>query len=147
MPITSLPVAFLPASSNFIQNWSNKRKQGRFFLGEHGRHLPFRGAMNARIGPAFFPTIQRALRFLQTLEAQTFERSLLRVSDTCFHFSFAIGIFNPAGHGHDAVVCQHIPKEWIESRVVDVSDDYALAEIIEYHDARTPTESTEGFLM
>jgi hypothetical protein len=69
------------------------------------------------------------------------------VSDTRFHFSFAIGIFNPAGHGHDAVVCEHIPKEWIESGIVDVRYDDSLAQIIEHHDARAPTESTEGFLM
>jgi hypothetical protein len=103
--------------------------------------------MNARICPTFFPAIQMGLRLLQTLEAQTFERGLLCVSDTRFHFSFAIGILDPAGHGHHAVVCEHIPKEWVKSRIVDVSDDYALPQIVENHQARTPTESTEGFLM
>src|SRR5579864_3077004 len=103
--------------------------------------------MNARIGPAFFPTIQIRLRFLQTLEALAFERSFLCVSDTRFHFSFSIGIFNPARHGHRAVVCKHIPKKWIESGIVDVRYDDSLAQIIEHHDARTPTESAKGLLM
>ena len=88
-----------------------------------------------------------SLRFFQTFEAQSFERSFLSVSDARFHFPFAIGIFDPAGHGHDAVVRKHIPKEWIESGIVDVRNDDALAQIIENHHARTPTESTKGFLM
>src|SRR6266446_6818766 len=69
------------------------------------------------------------------------------MSDPCFHFSFAIGILNPAGHGHNTVVREHIPKEWIESGIVNISNDDSLAQIIEHHDARTPTESAKGFLM
>jgi len=95
--------------------------------------------MNARIRPTFFPTIQIGLRFFQTLEAQAFERSLLRVSDTCFHFSFAIGIFNPARHGHDTVMCEHVPKKWIESGIVDVRNEDSFTKIIENHQARAPT--------
>ena len=95
--------------------------------------------MNTRIGPTFFPAIQISLRFFQTLEALAFERSFLRVSDTRFHFSFAIGIFNPARHSHDAVVCEHISKEWIESGIVNVRNDDSFAQIIENYQTRTPT--------
>ena len=63
------------------EGFQRQRKQVRFFFGEHGRHLPFRRAMNARIRPAFFPAIQIRLRFLQTLEAHPFERGFLRVAD------------------------------------------------------------------
>ena len=103
--------------------------------------------MDTRIGPARFPAIEIRLRFFQALEAQSFERSFLCVPHARFHFPFAIGIFDPARHGHDAVVCEHIPKQWIESGIVDVRSDDALAQIIENHDARTPTKSTKGLLM
>jgi len=72
-------------------------------------------------------------------EAQSFEWSFLCVSDTGFHFSFAIGIFNPARHGHDPVVCEHIAKQGVENGIVDVRNDDSLAQIIEHHQARTPT--------
>jgi hypothetical protein len=115
------------------EGFERQSKQGGFFLGEHGRHLSFRGSMNARICPTFFPTIQINLCFFQTLKAQSFERSLLRVSDTCFHFSFAIGIFNPARHGHNTVMCEHVPKKWIERGIVDVRNGDSFTEIIENH--------------
>jgi hypothetical protein len=109
------------------ERFQRQRQQVRFFFAEHDRNLPFRRTVYTRICPAFFPAIQISLRFFQTLEAQTFERSFLCVSDTRFYFSFSIGIFNPARHGHDAVVGEHIPKEWIESGIVDVRYDDSLA--------------------
>ena len=69
------------------------------------------------------------------------------MSDPGFHFSFAIGILNAAVHGHDTVVRQHIPKQWIESGIVNVSNDDSLAQIIENYDPRTPTQATKSFLM
>ena len=48
-------------------------QQLRFFFGEHGGDLPFGRAMDARVGPAFFPTIEIRLRFLQAFEAHPFE--------------------------------------------------------------------------
>jgi hypothetical protein len=48
--------------------------------------------MDARVGPALLPAIQIGLRFLQTLEAHSFERRFLRVADPRLHFPLAIGI-------------------------------------------------------
>ena len=50
--------------------------------------------MNARVGPALFPTIQICLRYGQALEAQPFQRRLLRVSNARLHFALAIRILN-----------------------------------------------------
>jgi hypothetical protein len=69
------------------------------------------------------------------------------MSDTCLHFSFAIGILNPAGHGHDTVVREHIPKEWIESGIVNIRKDHSFAQIIQNYDPRTSPQATKGFLM
>jgi len=63
------------------EGFQRQGQQVRFFLGEHDRHLPFRRAMDARVGPAFFPAIQILLRFFQPLEAHPFERRFLRVAD------------------------------------------------------------------
>ena len=53
------------------EGFERQRQQVRFFFGEHGRDLPFRRAMDARVGPALFPAIQIRLRFFQALEAQS----------------------------------------------------------------------------
>jgi len=54
----------------------------RLLFGEHGSDLAFGGAVNPRIGPAFFPTIQMSLRFFQVFEAKPFQRRFLCVADT-----------------------------------------------------------------
>src|SRR5436189_2090295 len=46
--------------------------QVRFFFREHGGNLAFGGAMDACIGPAFFPAVEIPLRFFQALEAHPF---------------------------------------------------------------------------
>ena len=40
------------------ERFHRQREQGWFFFREHGRHLSFRGAVNARIRPVCFPSIQ-----------------------------------------------------------------------------------------
>ena len=42
--------------------------------------------MDARVGPALFPVIEVGLGFVQSLEAQTFQRCFLRVTDARFNF-------------------------------------------------------------
>jgi hypothetical protein len=44
-------------------------------------------------------------------------------------------------------VSEHIPKEWIERGIVDVSDDDSLAQVVENHYARTSTQPTKGLFM
>ena len=90
------------------ERFDRQRKQERFFLGEHRRNLPFGRAVDARVGPAQFPVIEIGLSFLQAFKALSFERCFLRVADTGFHFPFAIGILDPARHGHHAIVREHI---------------------------------------
>ena len=58
-----------------------QRLEHRFLFGEHRGDLAFGGAMNPRIGPAFFPAIQMGLRFSQTLEGEPFQRRFLRMAD------------------------------------------------------------------
>src|SRR5580700_10238903 len=65
-----------------IAEWfDGQREQCRAFFGEHRRDLPFGGAVDARIGPPFFPAVQISLRFIQSLEAQSFQGCLLGMSD------------------------------------------------------------------
>ena len=77
---------------------------------EHGCDLPLGGAVNARVGPALFPTIQIGLRFFQALEALAFERRLLRMADARLDFAFAEShrmqvVWDP----RQAVSALHIP--------------------------------------
>ena len=51
---------------------------------------------------------RQAWGLFQTLEAQTFQRRFLRVTEARFDLALAIGIFNAASHGHRAVVREHI---------------------------------------
>jgi len=75
----------LVVAKRFQRQW----QQRRALFGKHRRHLPFGGAVNARVGPTLFPAIQICLRFLQALEAQPLERSLLRMTDA--RLDFALG--------------------------------------------------------
>lgn len=62
---------------------------------------------------ARFPAIQVRLRLVETLEAQAFERRLLRVADAGFDLPFAIGIADSAREGDHPVVREHIAVERI----------------------------------
>ena len=57
-------------------------------LGEHGRDLPLGGAVDARVGPTFFPVIQVALGFRQAFKAHAFERRLLGMADAGLDLPF-----------------------------------------------------------
>jgi len=69
------------------------------------------------------------------------------VSDAGLYFAFSIRVSDPARHGHDPVVRKHIAVERIERRIVDVGDEHALTQIVEYHHARAATKSAKRFLM
>jgi RHS repeat-associated protein len=86
------------------EGFQRQRQQRRPFFGKHDGHLPLGGAVNARVGATLFPAIQIRLRFLQTPETHAFQRRLLRMADSGFHFAFTIGIAHAAGHGYSSVV-------------------------------------------
>jgi hypothetical protein len=65
-----------------------KWKQRRFLFGKHSGDLPLGGAVDARVGPAFFPAVEVGLGFLQALEAQAFQGCSLRMADAGFDFAF-----------------------------------------------------------
>src|SRR5271166_1531133 len=136
------PLAMLPISKRF----QGKRQQGWFFFGKHGGDLSFCSAMNAGIGAACLPTVQIDLGLLQALKAFALERSLC-VADAGFNFSFSIWILDPTGQRYGAIVCQDVAIERIQSGIVDVRDEDALAQIIQNHDTRRATQSAECFLM
>ena len=104
-----------------VTEWFDRQwEQEWLFFGEHRRDLAFGRAMDARVGPAQFPVVQVSLRLVQAFEAHAFERRFLRVSDTGLDFPFAIRILNPARHRHNAIVRQHVLKQRIERRIVNV---------------------------
>ena len=127
------PFAVLVIAERFYR----QREQGWFFFYEHGGHLPFRGAVNARIRPVRFPTIQIGLPFLQALEAFSLERRVFGVSDAALDFSLSIWIQDPAGEGDRTIMSEHVAIEGIECGVVDVGNEYAFTEIIQHQDARS----------
>ena len=102
------------------KRFERERPERRLLLGKHHGDLPLRRAVDARVGPARFPAIQVRLRLVERLEAQAFQRRLLRVADAGFDLPFAIGIADAARQGDDAVVREHIAIERIERGVVDV---------------------------
>ena len=124
-----------------------KWQQRRFLFGKHSGDLPLGGAVDARVGPAFFPAVEVGLGFLQALEAQAFQGCSLRMADAGFDFAFPIRILNAARHGHRAVVREHITIEGIQSGIVKVGDEHALAQIVEDHDACGPAESAKRSLV
>ena len=113
--------------------------QVRFFFREHRGNLAFGGAMDARVGPAFFPAVEIPLRFFQALEAHPFERGSLGVADPRFHFPFAIRILDPARQRHHAVVREHISKQWVDGGIVDVGNRYTFPQVVQNDHSRGTT--------
>ena len=124
-----------------------ERPERGSFLGKHRRDLSFRGAVDARIGPARFPAIQIRLRLLETFKAESSQRCLLRVSDPRFDFAFPIGIADTARERDDAVVREHVAIQRIECGIVDVGREDALFQIVEDDDADGAPESTKRALV
>ena len=129
------------------ERFERQRQQERLLFGKHGRHLPFGGAVDARVGPARFPVVQIGLGLFQALEAQSFQRRFLGVADAGFDLPFAIRISDAAGQGDHAVVGEHIAIERIERGIVDVRSEHAFAQIVEHHDAHAAAQPAERFLM
>ena len=124
-----------------------QREQGRLFFGEHGRDLPFGGAVNARVGPTLFPVIQVGLRFFEAFEAQPLQRRFLGVADARFDLALAVWIAHAAWQRDCAVVLQHVAVQRIERGIVDVGREHAFAQIIEHDHASGPAEPAESFFM
>ena len=80
------------AEAVIAKRFERQRAERRPFLGKHRGDLALGGAVDARVGPVRLPAIEIRLRRLERLEAQAFQRRLLRVADAGFDFPFAIGI-------------------------------------------------------
>ena len=86
--------------------------------------------MNARVGPTLFPAIQIRLRLFQTFKAQALERCLLRMADAGLDLPFSIRIAHAARQRDYAVVLQHIAKERVDLRIVNVRRQHAFTQIV-----------------
>src|SRR5258708_23244560 len=62
-------------------------------------------------------------------------------------FSFAIGIFDPAGEGDQVVVGEEVAIQWIQSGIIDVRDEHAFPQVIEHDDTSTTAQSAKRFLV
>jgi hypothetical protein len=69
------------------------------------------------------------------------------MADAGFYFSFSIWISHSAGHGDHAVVGQQIAIERVESGIVNVRSEHALAQIVEHHNAHAATQPAKCFLV
>jgi hypothetical protein len=67
---------------------------------------------------------------MRTLEAQAFERRLLRVADARFDLPFAVRIADATWQRDDAVMREHVAIERIQRRIVDVRREHAFAEVV-----------------
>ena len=81
--------------------------------------------MNARIGPRGFPVIQTGLRCFHAFETLPLEWGLLRVTDARLDLAFSIRISDATGHGHRAVVLEHVTIKRIQSGVVNIGRENA----------------------
>jgi hypothetical protein len=131
-----------------VAEWFQRQQlQRRPLFGKHGGDLSFRGAVDARIGPACFPVVQIGLGFLEGFEAQAFQRGLLGVGNPCLDLTFSIGIRDPARQGDDAIMSQHVAVEGIERGIVDVWREHALAQVVEHDHSGTTAHAPEGLLV
>jgi hypothetical protein len=125
------------------KRFERERAEGGLLLGKHRRHLAFRGAVNARVGPVHLPAIEIRLRVLEALETEPPQRSLLRVPDAGFDLALAIGIADATGERDDAIVGEDVAVKRIERRVVDVWGEDTFFEIVEDDDADGAAQATK----
>ena len=121
-----------------------ERPQGGPLFGKHRRGLALRGAVEARVGPALLPAIEVRLRRVECLEAQAFERRLLRMADARFDFPFAIGMTDATRQCDHPVVREQVAIERVERGIIVVGRDHALAQIVEHDHAHRAAQAAEG---
>ena len=103
--------------------------------------------MDTRVGPPFLPTVEVGLRIFQVVKAESLERRLLRMTHAGFDLSLAIRMSNTAGHGHDAIVGQHVAIERIKYRIVYVCLQHPLLEIVQDDEAWSATQAAKTVLV
>jgi hypothetical protein len=69
------------AEAVIAKRLERQRPEGRPLLGKHSGDLALGRGVDARVGPPVLPAIEIGIRGRQRLEAQAFERRLLRVAD------------------------------------------------------------------
>jgi hypothetical protein len=100
-----------------------------------------------RVSAQRFPLIQIGLSFFQRFESFSFQGCLLCVSHAAFNFSFAVGVANTAGHGDDAIMCQHVLEQRVQRWIVDVRRENAFLQVIENNQTATAAQAAEGGLV
>src|SRR6202044_3921166 len=121
--------AILVVTERLERKWL---QEGLFFSGNR-RPLTLGAAMDALVGPVFFPVIEVSLRLFQALELLALQWRLLRMGHTRFHFSFSIWIAHLAWQGRHSVVRQNVPIQGIQARIVEVWRQHALAKVVQNH--------------
>lgn len=90
-----------------VPRWfKRQRPEGGAFLGKHLGDLAFRGAVDPRVSPVGLPPVEVGLCGFERLEAEPFERRLLRVADASLDLALAIGVAHATRQRDHAVVCQ-----------------------------------------
>src|SRR5665647_896702 len=84
---------------------------------------------------------------LNRLESASLQGGGLCVADGMFNDPFAIGVANPRGVRHDAVVLQSGGVNGIELGLVQVGLDDTFLEVVQDHVAATTTEIAPGLFM
>ena len=124
-----------------------QRLQEGLLFGEHRGNLPLGPPMDALIGPALFPVVQIRLRFFQALELLALQRRLLRMADATLDFSFSIRIPHFARQRRHAVMRQNVTIQGIQTGIVEVGRQHALAKVVQDHDPRRTAQPAKGLLM
>ena len=97
------------------EGFDRKRQQVRLLLGEHGRHLTLRRAVDPRVGPVRLPAIEVGLALLLGSRSEAHAACAARGSRR-LDLAFPIWIAHPTRQRRHAVVGQHVAIDGIERR-------------------------------
>ena len=135
------------AKAVVAKRFERQRAERRPLVGKHRGDLTLRRAVDAGVGPVRLPPIEIRLRGFERLEAEPFQRRLLRVADARLDLAFPIGIADAARQRDDTVMCELIAIERIDRGIVDVRCKHAFTEIVEDDDLDGAAQPTKRALV
>ena len=121
-----------------------KRSEMLLFFDKAGPDLLLGGAVDALAGDSLVPTLQMLILRIQALEAASFERAGVGISDASFDFSVLVRSARMDGQHGEAVVASERTEDGIDLGVHQASPGDPGLEVIEANHLHAASDEDGG---